>query len=125
MRPTRPPMTALRQRMHDNLQLRNYSPPTVECYLRCVAPFAQHFRTSPERLGPEPVRPYHLYLVQPKHVSWSLVMQTGCALRFFGYLLKAGQLEYDCRYSKMHGMPVTGGRGFRGLKPLWYNGVPP
>ena len=23
----------------------------------------------------------------------------------------------------MHGMPVTGGRGFRGLKPLWYNGV--
>ena len=42
-----------------------------------------------------------------------------------GYPLKAGQLEYDCRYSKMHGMPVTGGRGFRGLKPLWYNGVPP
>jgi hypothetical protein len=41
-----------------------------------------------------------------------------------GYLLKAGQLEYDCRYSKMHGMPVTGGRGFRGLKPWWYNGVP-
>ena len=43
----------------------------------------------------------------------------------FGYLLKAGQLEYDCRYSKMHGMPVTGGRGFRSLKPLWYTGVPP
>ena len=42
-----------------------------------------------------------------------------------GYLLKAGQLEYDCRYSKMHGIPVTGGRGFRSLKPLWYNGVPP
>jgi hypothetical protein len=43
----------------------------------------------------------------------------------FGYPLKAGQLTYDCRYSTMHGMPVTGGRGFRGLKPLWYNGVPP
>src|SRR4051812_7952458 len=35
-----------------------------------------------------------------------------------GYLLKVGQLEYDCRYSTMHGMPVTGGRGFRSLKPL-------
>jgi hypothetical protein len=35
-----------------------------------------------------------------------------------GYPLKAGQLTYDCRYSTMHGMPVTGGRGFRGLKPL-------
>ena len=42
-----------------------------------------------------------------------------------GYALKAGQLTYDCRYSTMHGMPVTGGRGFRGLKPLWDNGVPP
>jgi hypothetical protein len=37
------------------------------------------------------------------------------ALAHSGYLLKAGQLEYDCRYSKMHGMPVTGGRGFRSL----------
>jgi hypothetical protein len=42
-----------------------------------------------------------------------------------GYPLKAGQLTYDCRYSTMHGMPVTGGLGFRGLKPLWYNSVPP
>jgi hypothetical protein len=44
---------------------------------------------------------------------------------FAGYPLKAGQLTYDCRYSTMHGMPVTGGRGFRGLKPLWYSSVPP
>jgi hypothetical protein len=42
-----------------------------------------------------------------------------------GYPLTAGQLTYDCRYSTMHSMPVTGGRGFRGLKPLWYNSVPP
>jgi integrase/recombinase XerD len=90
MMPTRPPMTALRQRMHDDLQLRNYSPQTVECYLRCVAQFAQHFRTSPERLGPEQVRQYQLYLVQQKHVSWSLVMQTVCALRFF-YNVTLGQ----------------------------------
>ena len=39
-------------------------------------------------------------------------------VRAAGYLLKVGQLEYDCRYSKMHGMPVTSGRGFRSLKPL-------
>ena len=25
----------------------------------------------------------------------------------------------------MYGMPVTGGRGFGGLKPGWYNSVPP
>ena len=38
---------------------------------------------------------------------------------FYGYPFNAGQLEYDCRYSKTPGMPVTGGHDFRGLKPLW------
>jgi len=83
-------MTALRQRMCEDLQLRNYSPQTIEAYLRCVAQFAQHFRTSPERLGPEHVRQYQLYLVHKRHVSWSLVMQTVCALRFF-YHVTLGQ----------------------------------
>jgi integrase/recombinase XerD len=76
-------MSALRQRMREDLQLRNYSPQTIESYLRCVAQFAQHFRTAPDRLGPEHVRQYQLYLVHERHVSWSLVMQTVCALRFF------------------------------------------
>ena len=76
-------MTALRQRMRDDLQLRNYSDHTIRAYLRCVADFAQHFRTSPEHLGPEQVRTYQLFLVQDKQVSWTTVVQTVCALRFF------------------------------------------
>lgn len=75
-------MTTLRQRMLEDLQLRNYSPQTIECYLRCVATFAQHFHTPPDRLGPEHIRQYQLYLVQDKQVSWSLVIQTVSALRF-------------------------------------------
>lgn len=75
-------MTPLRQRMHEDLQLRNYSPNTLRCYLHCVADFARHFGTSPDQLGPEEVRTYQLYLVQEKHASWSLVIQTVCALRF-------------------------------------------
>src|SRR6266436_8083921 len=90
MMSARPPMTALRQRMQDDLQLRNYSPQTIDCYLRCVAQFAHHFRTPPDRLGPEQIRQYHLYLVQDKHVSWLLVSQTVCALRFF-YHITLGQ----------------------------------
>ena len=83
MMPARPPMTALRQRMQDDLQLRNYAPQTIDCSLRCVAQFAQYFRTPPDRLGPEQVRQYPLSLVQETRVSWSRVMQTVCALRFF------------------------------------------
>ena len=49
-------------------------------------------------------------------VSCSPHPSAGCLS--WGYLLKAGQLEYDCRYSKMHGMRITDGRGFRSLKPL-------
>jgi integrase/recombinase XerD len=76
-------MTALRQRMLEDLQLRNYSPQTIAAYLRGVAQFAQHFGTSPDRLGPEHIRQYQLYLIHEKHASWSLVIQTVAALRFF------------------------------------------
>jgi hypothetical protein len=62
--------------MIEELRLRNYSPNTITIYIRCVAQFAQHFRLSPERLGPEHIRQYQLFLVQEKEVSWALFNQT-------------------------------------------------
>jgi integrase/recombinase XerD len=76
-------MTELRRRMLEELRLRNYSPNTIEVYLRCVANFAQHFRVAPDRLGPEHIRQYQLFLVERKKVSWAVFNQTVCALRFF------------------------------------------
>ena len=76
-------MTELRRRMLEELRLRNYSPNTIEIYIRCVAKFAQHFRLSPDRLGPEHIRQYQLFLVQRKKVAWAVFNQTVCALRFF------------------------------------------
>jgi integrase/recombinase XerD len=76
-------MTELRRRMLEELQLRNYSPSTVEVYIRGVANFAQHFKLSPDRLGPEHIREYQLFLVQRKKVAWAVFNQTVCALRFF------------------------------------------
>jgi integrase/recombinase XerD len=74
-------MTPLRQRFLDDLQLRNYSPRTVQTYLQHVVRFARHFHRSPEQLGPEEVRLYQLHLLQ-QHASWSLFNQAVCALRF-------------------------------------------
>jgi len=83
MKTRRSRMTPLRQRMFEDLQLRNYSEQTTRAYLRCVADFAKYFGTSPEHLGPEQVRTYQLFLVQDKQLAWSTVVQTVCALRFF------------------------------------------
>jgi site-specific recombinase XerD len=82
--------------MLEDMQLRNYSPLTMHCYLRCVADFARHFGASPEHLGPEQVRSYQLFLLQDKQVSWTSVVQTVCALRFFYRITlgRPGMLEY-------------------------------
>jgi site-specific recombinase XerD len=75
-------MTPLRQRFLHDLQLRNYSPRTVETYLQHVARFARHFNRSPEHLGAEEIRSYQLYLLHERHASWSVFNQAVCALRF-------------------------------------------
>jgi len=77
------PMTELRQRMLDDLQLRNFSPHTQSAYISAVARFARHFGVSPERLGPEEVRQYLLLMVHQRRVAWSTYNITLCALRFF------------------------------------------
>ena len=64
-------MTALRKRMLEDLQIRNYAPTTVAAYIRSVAEFAKHFGKSPELLGPEEIREYQLYLIKDKTVSLS------------------------------------------------------
>jgi len=46
-------MTQLRQRMLEDMQIRNFSENTRQSYLQQVSLFARHFRRSPEGLGPE------------------------------------------------------------------------
>src|SRR5438876_5521075 len=77
------PMTALKQRMLEDLRIRNYAPSTVECYVRSVAEFAKHFNQSPEHLGPEEIRAWQLFLLKEKGVKLSSYIQAVCGLRFF------------------------------------------
>lgn len=76
-------MSLLRQRMIEDLTIRNYSPRTIKVYVERVAKFAQHFGQSPDRLGPEHIRQYQLFLIETKKASWSQFNQSVCALRFF------------------------------------------
>jgi len=75
-------MTNLRQRMYEDMQIRNLSKNTQKRYVDRVAAFAKYYRRSPEDLGLEEIRLYQLYLLNEKKVSSSTLNVTVCALRF-------------------------------------------
>jgi site-specific recombinase XerD len=76
-------MTPLRQRMLEEMEIRNYSAHTKATYLRQVAHFARYFGRSPEALGPEHIRAYQLHLSRERRLSTSTVISAVSALRFF------------------------------------------
>ena len=75
-------MTSLRQRMLEDLQLRNLSPETQRSYIEQVARFARHFGRSPALLGPNDIRTYQIYLINEKQLAPSSIIVTTAALRF-------------------------------------------
>jgi integrase/recombinase XerD len=75
-------MTPLRQRMIEDMRVRNFSPRTQATYVSHIAKFAKYFSKSPELLGLEEIRAYQVYLVNEKRVSWSYLNQAVCALKF-------------------------------------------
>jgi len=75
-------MTPLRQRMLDDMRVRNLSPHTQNSYLQQISLFARHFGQSPERLGPEEIRTYQIYLTIEKKLAPSSILIAVAALRF-------------------------------------------
>ncbi len=75
-------MTKLRQRMLEDMQIRNLAMATQKRYVDRVAAFAKYFQRSPEQLGSEQIRKYQIYLLNEKKLSSSTLNVTVCALRF-------------------------------------------
>src|ERR1700694_797186 len=80
--PTARKISPLRQRMIDDMTVRNFAPNTMVNYLKQVSYFARHFGRSPERLGPEQIRSYQIYFAKEKRVSVSTSTVAVSALRF-------------------------------------------
>lgn len=76
-------MTPLRRKLIEDMRVRNYSEHTIRGYVRYVAKFAEHYGYSPDRLGPEHVREYQVYLANEAKASRGVQAQVGCALKFF------------------------------------------
>lgn len=62
-------MTPIRQRMIEDMRLRNFSVHTQNAYVRAVALFTRHFMLPPETLTADHVREYLLHLVQERHAA--------------------------------------------------------
>jgi integrase/recombinase XerD len=75
-------MTPLRQRMLEDMQIRNLSPLTQRAYVEHVARFARYFGRSPAVLGPEEIRAYLVYLTTERQLAPSTIIIAVAALRF-------------------------------------------
>jgi integrase/recombinase XerD len=75
-------MTSLRQRMIEDMQVRNLALNTQRSYLEQVSRFARHFNKSPEQLGPDDIRAYQVYLTNKKKLAPSSIVTAVAALRF-------------------------------------------
>lgn len=76
-------MTPLRQRMFEDLRVRNYSDKTIELYVTAVARFARYYGRSPDQLELEDIRRYQVHLVEERKLSPRTLNTIVCALRFF------------------------------------------
>lgn len=92
-------MTALRERMLEELRLRNFSPRTIRTYTASVADFARYFHQSPDKLGPEHVRIYQLYLLNERKLAWHSIQVQVSALRFL-YVRTLKQRWFDTEVTK-------------------------
>ncbi len=62
-------MTPLRQRMIEDMRLRNFSSETQRSYLHYISEYANYFKTPPDQLGPEAVREFQIYLTNERKMS--------------------------------------------------------
>jgi integrase/recombinase XerD len=94
-------MTPLRQRMIEEMRLRNYSPKTIGLYVSQLAKFADFCGKSLNRVTHEEVRDYLVYLVEVKGIKWGVYNQVVSAMRFlFRQVLHRGEIVDDIRCAK-------------------------
>ncbi len=75
-------MTPLRKRLIEDMMVRNLAPATQATYLYQISMFARYFGRSPERLGPEQIRSYLVYLAMERQLAPSSISTAVGALRF-------------------------------------------
>jgi len=76
-------MTALRQKLIDEIQLRGFSPHTEDSYVRSVAGLAGFYDRPPNQIKDEEIKAYLLHLLRIRKLAVSSIIVAVSALRFF------------------------------------------
>lgn len=94
-------MTELRRRMLEELQRRNFSPNTIQTYLRVIEDFARHCGKRPDLLTQQDMRQYQVHLLRERKLAAKTVRLHVAALRFF-YVKTLGRpfLQQQLPYPK-------------------------
>jgi integrase/recombinase XerD len=89
-------VTALRKRMLEDLQRRNYNPDLIRGYILAVEQFARYFNKSPELMGAEEIGQFQLHLLREKKLALGTIALRIGALRFlYKKTLKRRDLDFD------------------------------
>lgn len=75
-------MSQLRQRMLEDMQLRNFAAGTQRSYTHYVADFANYYGVNPTKLGLDDIRNYQLFLVEQRQLSPQSINCFAAAVRF-------------------------------------------
>jgi site-specific recombinase XerD len=87
--------------LHDELVRRHYATTTRESYLKILNAFHRHVGKRLDRVGPDDLRRYQVYLLEERRLAVGTVVAQLAALRFF-YLrvLKRRDMKEDLPYPK-------------------------
>ena len=102
-------MTKLLQRLRDELVRRHYATTTRESYLRIVQAFHRRSGGRLDRVGPDDLRRYQVYLLEERKLAVGTVVAEIAALRFFFLrVLKRRDMKEDLPYPKrLRRLPVV------------------
>jgi site-specific recombinase XerD len=76
-------MSALRQKMIEDMQLKGLAVRTQEAYVNAVLQLSRRFKKSPDRIDEQELREYFLYLKNEKRVAESTFSIALCGIKFF------------------------------------------
>ena len=107
-------MTSLRLRMLEDMQIRNLAVTTQQSYVQQVSLFARYFNQSPERLGPEQIRAYQVYVTKEKKLATGSILIAISALRFLYKVTLKKDWTFGVLSAMLHNLKDRAARFRRG-----------